>query len=65
MVFLFESTRFQGELRSSAEGQVHWVHKNDLPSLDTVNDLEELIQVMLDDALTEFIYDKDDNVVLK
>ena len=68
IVFLFRADEFEGKVISSEEGAMHWISKEDLPSVNTVNDLNELIQVMLDDNLTEFQYVIDDdkwNVVIK
>lgn len=68
IVFLFETERFEGELRSSEEGQMRWVDRAELKSLDTVPDLEELLRVMLEDDLNEFQYVIDGdkwNVILK
>ncbi len=56
IVFLFTATEFTGELVSSAEGTMHWVDKDKLHTVNTVNDLDELLQVMLDENLTEFQY---------
>ncbi len=61
IVFLFESNQFKGESVSSDEGTMHWVKKTDLPFLNTVDDLETLIQVILDDKLTEFQYITENN----
>lgn len=56
IVFLFAADEFTGELASSEEGQMHWVHKGDLASVNAVSDLTELLQVMFDDNLSEFQY---------
>ncbi len=56
VVLLFVAERFTGELTSSAEGQMTWVDRKDLPGLRTVDDLPELLRVMEDPALTEFQY---------
>lgn len=56
MVFLFYATEFEGELISSDEGEMHWVDKKDIPSLDAVDDLQEMLDVMLKENLTEFQY---------
>lgn len=60
IVFMFEATEFEGELRSSEEGEMSWVDKKDLPGLRTVPQLEEMIRVTLDDSLTEFQYVEDE-----
>lgn len=56
IVFLFTATEYTGELVSSAEGAMHWVAKDKLHTVNTVNDLDELLQVMLDEKLNEFQY---------
>ena len=56
LVFLFVADRFEGALRGSGEGTVEWVRRDALARLDTVDDLEELLQVMEMDELTEFQY---------
>lgn len=56
LVLLFETKDFTGTLRSSAEGEMVWIHRKDLARYDTVEDLEELLDVMLKPELTEFQY---------
>lgn len=68
LVFLFVADEFTGEVVSSEEGTMHWINKAELTSLNTVDDFEELLQVMLDDKLSEFLYVIEDGmwkVVLK
>lgn len=56
IVFLFVATEYTGEVISSDEGAMHWVNKDELESVNAVNDLQELLHVMLDDNLSEFQY---------
>lgn len=56
IVFLFHTDEFEGEVISSQEGAMHWINKDELPSVNTAEDLNELLYVMLDDNLTEFQY---------
>lgn len=56
LVFLFTADEFVGEVVSSKEGTMHWVDKEELSSVNIVNDLTELLQVMLDENLSEFQY---------
>lgn len=68
LVFLFKTDKYNGELKSSSEGKMHWVNKNEIKNINTVIDFEELLNVMLSDSLTEFQYVIEDekwNVVLK
>lgn len=68
LVFLFRTDEFTGEVISSEEGQMLWVHKSELQSYKTVEDFDKLLQVITDDTLTEFQYVVEDdrwNIVLK
>ena len=56
IVFLFETGEFEGDLRSSEEGPMHWVDERELSKVNLVEDFGDLIEVMLNDALTEFQY---------
>ncbi|MBR2408511.1 MAG: 8-oxo-dGTP diphosphatase [Lachnospiraceae bacterium] len=56
LVFLFVADKFSGEIVSSEEGAMHWVKKEDLPKVNLVNDFTELLEVMLDENLSEFQY---------
>ena len=56
IVFLFEATEFEGKLHDSEEGGVAWYPRDRVKDLPTVADLEELIQVMEREDLSEFIY---------
>lgn len=56
IVFLFRADQYEGELCSSAEGDMYWIKKEELSNVDLVSDFQELLQVMLDDSLNEFQY---------
>jgi 8-oxo-dGTP diphosphatase len=56
LVFLFETEEFEGELRSSDEGEMRWIPRKDLKQYKTVDDLETMVDVMLSPDLTEFQY---------
>ena len=56
LVFLFRSDSFEGVLRSSAEGEMEWIHRDRLGEYATVADLAELLEVMDSEELTEFQY---------
>ncbi len=68
VVFLFKTDKFEGEIKSSSEGQMEWIEAERLSQISAVADLETLINVMLDDRLSEFQYVIDGenwNVVVK
>lgn len=56
IVFLFKADSFEGELQSSQEGKMEWVSLDKLEEYNTVSDLRELLDVMLQDDLNEFQY---------
>ena len=56
IVFLFETEEFEGDLRSSEEGTMHWIEEKELSKVNLVEDFGDLIEVMLNDKLTEFQY---------
>ena len=67
IVFLFETDQFEGELVDSDEGKMYWVKKSELLNVNLVDDFNELIEVMLNDTLTEFRYvvENDEWVIVK
>jgi 8-oxo-dGTP diphosphatase len=62
-----ETAEFTGEVVSSAEGQMEWISYDQLSEIGTVDDFEDLLDVMNNPNLTEFQYlvDVDDWNVLK
>ncbi len=56
LVFLFETEAFEGQLCSSEEGQMEWMPRSRLKEYKTVDDLEQMLDVMLKPELTEFQY---------
>ena len=56
IVFLFKTNEFTGTVASSDEGQMEWVDINKLSEYETVDDLEELLEVINNPELTEFQY---------
>ena len=67
VVLLFKVTEFTGEVISSAEGQMEWISYDHISEIGTVDDFDDLLEVMNDSNLTEFQYivDGDDWNVLK
>ena len=58
IVFCYKATRFSGQLRSSEEGEVSWVEKDQLEQLDLSYDMLPLLEVMEDPDLSEYYYRK-------
>ena len=58
IVFCYKATEFTGQLRSSEEGEVYWVEKDQLEKLDLSYDMLPLLEVMEDPDLSEYYYCK-------
>ena len=56
LVFLFETEKFTGELTDSEEGHMAWIPRDRLSEYKTVDDLDQMLDVMLKPELTEFQY---------
>lgn len=56
VVLLFKATEWSGTLTSSEEGGMQWVEYSRIPSMKTVDDLEEMLHMMNTPELTEFQY---------
>ena len=56
IVLLFMADQFTGEVASSDEGEMEWVNRSEISKISAVDDLEGLLRVFEDPALTEFQY---------
>ena len=56
VVLLFKATEYTGTLISSEEGTMEWVDCHHLADVNTVDDFDDLINVINDPDLTEFQY---------
>ena len=65
IVLMYRANQFSGTLRSSDEGEVFWINKNELNNFELANDFEEMFRVMDSDSLSEFYYDDSWNIHLK
>ncbi|MDU4962595.1 MAG: 8-oxo-dGTP diphosphatase [Sporomusaceae bacterium] len=66
MVLLFKTDNFAGELRSSREGRVFWIDKNELGQCQVAAGFRELLAVFESDQYSEFYYERQgDNWLIK
>ena len=56
VVLLFKATKWEGDLVSSDEGQMKWIEYTHLSKIKTVEDFDELLEVINNPELTEFQY---------
>ena len=59
VVFFYKTNQFSGELKSSDEGEVFWILREDLPQYQMVDDFLDMVKVFEEDDLSEFYYYKD------
>ena len=57
-IFLYTCNIFTGEIKSSSEGNVSWVKREDFLKLKLSVDMDVLLRVFEDPELTEFYYQK-------
>ena len=60
VVFFYKATRYSGELRSSDEGAVYWVPRQELHKQKLSIDMMEMVRVMESENLSEFYYYTED-----
>lgn len=58
VVLFFKSNQFSGDLVSSEEGEVRWIHRSELGSYKLGLDFVEMLEIFTRDDLSEFFYRK-------
>ena len=61
VVFLFRTDQYSGELRSSEEGRVFWLEKDEVLRSNWVWHMDSLMKIMADGAFTELFLDAADD----
>lgn len=59
IVLFYKTDQFEGNLKSSAEGEVFWMELEDFRKSELARDMEDMLTVFLNDDLNEFYYYKD------
>lgn len=62
VVFLFKADQFEGELRSSDEGEAMWLPRSELFSHNCVDGLDDLVKIFEDESISELFYHSNDEV---
>ena len=60
MVFLFKTDQFSGELRSSSEGRVFWLEKDEVLRSPWIWHMDSLMRILVDKAFSELFLDRAD-----
>lgn len=56
VVLLYRANRYSGDLRSSDEGEVFWIPRDQLSQHQLSIDMEDMVKVFESDTLSEFYY---------
>ena len=56
IVFFYKTNEFCGDIKSSNEGRVFWINKNELMNYPLANDFEKMFEVFDNDNLSENYY---------
>ena len=59
IVFLYKCDTFSGELRSSEEGEVFWINRFDLSSMNLSSGMEETFRIFFEEELSELSYNRE------
>lgn len=55
---LYKTNSFSGESKSSDEGEVFWIEKDQLPDYKLAIDFLKMYQVFVNEKISEFYYDE-------
>ena len=56
IILFYKCNEFEGELKSSDEGEIYWLDRDKLDSVKLSLDLDRMIEIMESDTLSELIY---------
>lgn len=62
VVFFYKATKFTGTLVSSDEGEVFWLHREELETHTLVEDFTKMLRVFDSPDLSEFYYYKENDI---
>lgn len=60
IVIFFKTKHFEGELKSSQEGPVFWIDRQELDKYQLADDFEDMVKIFESDTLQEFFYYEED-----
>ena len=65
VVLLYRADKFSGEICSSDEGEIFWVKRSELESLELADDFETMLRIFEDPTLSEVQYYREDGGLKK
>lgn len=64
IVLFYKMNEFRGELKSSREGEVFWIKREELANYHLAEDFDEMIIVFEDEELSECLYDENGTIII-
>ena len=61
VIFLFKATKYCGELKSSDEGEVFFIDRDDIAKYKQTMHFDSLLRVFDDESISEFQYIREDD----
>ena len=65
VVLLYKTNQFEGKLKSSDEGEVFWIERENLLDYPLAHDFEKMVTVFESENLSELCYCNDEEFTLK
>ena len=65
VVFLYKTDKFEGDIKSSDEGEVYWVKRSEVHKQELVSHFFEMLEVFDNDNISEIFYLNGNDVILK
>lgn len=65
IVLFYKTSKFSGTLKSSEEGSVFWINKNELGNYKLANDFDDMFRIFDSDDLQEFQWIKQNGEWIK
>ncbi|MCH5265033.1 MAG: 8-oxo-dGTP diphosphatase [Lachnospiraceae bacterium] len=62
MVLFYKTDKFEGELKSSEEGEVYWLELQEMVNLDLAEGMDKMLKVFLDENISEYFFYKENGV---
>lgn len=62
MVLFYKTDKFEGELKSSDEGEVYWLELREMTNLHLAEGMDKMLEVFLDENVSEYFFYKENGV---
>ena len=62
MVLFYKTDKFEGELKSSDEGEVYWVELQQMKNMHLADGMDKMLEVFLDENISEYFFYKENGV---